>query len=87
LLHSLTHRWTPSQSLPSLLDPSSLLPLSAPVRVWHLPSLAVAADTRAAAQLNIEMQQGGSWSGVAVWAELQLFGDINYSTAGEIGLL
>jgi hypothetical protein len=78
------HRWTPSQSLPTPLDPSALLPLSAPVRVWHLPSLAVAADTSAVAQLDVEMVQGGAWSGVAVWAELQLSGEITYSTAGEM---
>ncbi|WIA22755.1 hypothetical protein OEZ86_009712 [Tetradesmus obliquus] len=77
------HRWTPSHCLPSPLDPSSFIPLSAPVHVWHMPSLAVAADTSAVAQLDVEMQQTGSWAAVAVWAELQLFGTIRFSTAGE----
>jgi hypothetical protein len=47
-----------------------------------MPSLAVAADVSAVAQIDVEMQQNGSWSAVAVWADLQLFGGITFSTAG-----
>jgi hypothetical protein len=44
--------------------------------------MAVAADSSAVTQVELEMQQRGTWSAVAVWAELQLFRDITLSTAG-----
>jgi hypothetical protein len=33
--------------------------------------------------LSLYCRVAGSWCAVAFWAELQLFGDIHYSTAGK----
>jgi hypothetical protein len=65
------------------LDPSYLLPLAAPVEVWHLPAVAMSADTSAVKQLEVTMSADGLWCGVVVWAELLLFNNISLSTAGE----
>eukprot|EP00775_Hariotina_reticulata_P007705 gene7705-7904_t len=79
------YRWTASQVLPALLDPSCLLPLSAPLEVWHLPAVALSADTSAVKQLEVTLSADGAWCGVVVWAELQLFSNISLSTAGPWG--
>lgn len=52
-------RWTPSQALPSPLNPGSFTPLSAPKPVWHIPLADVAADRSAVQHLDFELTASG----------------------------
>ena len=80
-------RWTPSQALPAPLDPTTFKPLSQPFMVWHMPAAAVTADVSGVSVIDVELLRDGPWCGMLFWAELQLFGDITYSTAGEAQLI
>lgn len=52
-------RWTPSQALPAPMDPDSLIPLSCPQAVWHLPLADMVADRSAVQHLDVELTGTG----------------------------
>jgi hypothetical protein len=47
------------------LDCTVLLPLSAPLRVWHLPAADMTADRSAVQHLDVELVEHGELSCVA----------------------
>eukprot|EP00878_Enallax_costatus_P039770 GHUV01045673.1.p2 GENE.GHUV01045673.1~~GHUV01045673.1.p2 ORF type:complete len:114 (+),score=40.22 GHUV01045673.1:523-864(+) len=56
--------------------------MSQPFTVWHMPAAAVTADVSGVSVIDVELLRDGPWCGMLFWAELQLFGDVTYSTAG-----
>jgi hypothetical protein len=52
-------RWTPSQALPSPLDPTSLIRLSDPKPVWDMPLAYVAADRSAVQHMDLGLKKAG----------------------------
>ena len=52
-------RWTPSQALPSPLDAASLLTLSKPKEVWHMPLADVVADRSDVQHMDVELTATG----------------------------